>query len=212
MNNPFEILGVTPEDAADPDKLRAAWITAIRGAHPDATGADHHSAAQVNAAYEALQDPDLRAAIAATGDIQGAARAQNEARRLVAEMVISALMATDHRGQPLSPETIRKTVVRNVNQMRAEIDATIRKFGAKRQQLEAAQARLRFRGAGPDSIGGTIANTLAELAGMSRIEETKRWVAGEVERLGAEYDFEAAEGGVPAAETEWQRLVFAIGS
>jgi len=67
--SPYEVLGVPP--GASPAAIRAAWVSLIREAHPDAAGAaDNESgaatarAAELNAAYEALKKENINKAAA----------------------------------------------------------------------------------------------------------------------------------------------------
>ena len=69
--SPYEVLGVPP--GASPAAIRAAWVSLIREAHPDATGAADESgaatarAAELNAAYEALKKAAASAEAAGGG-------------------------------------------------------------------------------------------------------------------------------------------------
>ena len=56
--DPFEVLGVTPDDPSD--VIKAAWRQAVKEHHPDAAGGTDERIKRINVAYEWLRDPTLR--------------------------------------------------------------------------------------------------------------------------------------------------------
>jgi len=58
-SNHYDVLGVTRD--ASPDEIKVAYRAASLRAHPDRQGGSDAAMAEVNAAYEVLSDPTLRA-------------------------------------------------------------------------------------------------------------------------------------------------------
>lgn len=84
--NPYEILGVEPQD--DDDTIKRAYRKASSAAHPDREGGSTEKQQQVNEAYAILSDPAKRSEFNATGKVSG-----DDIRAQAMEMAVAVFLS-----------------------------------------------------------------------------------------------------------------------
>jgi len=190
----YAVLGVSK--TATPEEIRRAYRRCSKSAHPDAEGGSAEAFAKLQHAYNILSDPERRERYDNTGD------ATEKAPDMTATKIHSFVMGAFSRAMDQCNAEHDDLVEEALEYLQADHDGgneANRQLLTKRTKFEKVLARLKHRGDGPDLLGNSLRDRIADIdRSITGNEETMSLVATAIERLKSGYEYEFDEP--PASE------------